>query len=75
MNMNAINVESLLKKWFAFLKLTRSLLALNAPALLPIKKSPRLFLSEVQIWEFPVHMTVVAALKAASLEAGDSIRP
>jgi hypothetical protein len=71
--MSAINVECLLKKWFAFLKLARPMLALNAPARLPIKKSLKLFPSEVQIWEPQVHMTAVAAPKATSLEADDGV--
>ena len=71
--MSAINVENLLKKWFAFLKPAKSLPVLNAPARLPIKKSLRFFPSDVQIWEPQVHMTAVAALKAASLEADDGV--
>jgi hypothetical protein len=69
--MSAINVESLLKKWFAFLMLTNFLPALNVPVWLPIRKFRRLFPLEAPAWEGLVHPAAVVALKAASLEADD----
>jgi hypothetical protein len=69
--MSAINVKSLLKKWFAFPMLTKSLPAQNVPARLLIRKSPQLFPLEAPAWVGQVHPAAVVALKAASLEADD----